>query len=55
MPDDSAKLFAWDLYETSNGRKVVREEIHAALRDKAALVALGQLMTRLEYGSDAAA
>lgn len=50
MPDDSSKRFTWSLYETSNGRKIVREEIHAALVDKAALVALGQLMARLEYG-----
>jgi putative component of toxin-antitoxin plasmid stabilization module len=50
VPDDSPQRFSWDLYETFGGRKVVREEIHAALPDKAALVALGQLMSRLEYG-----
>lgn len=50
MPGDWSKLFEWDLYVTSNGKKIVSEEIHAALKDKAALVALGQLMARLEYG-----
>lgn len=50
MPDVSSKRFTWSLYETWNGKKIVRAEIHAALVDKAALVALGQLMTRLEYG-----
>lgn len=50
MSGEPPKLFEWDLYVTSIGRKIVREEIHAGLADKAALVALGQLMARLEYG-----
>lgn len=49
MPD-APRLFEWEFYETSNGRKIVREEIRTALKDKAALVALGQLMSRLEHG-----
>jgi putative component of toxin-antitoxin plasmid stabilization module len=43
-------LFTWELYETPNGRTLVRDEITAVLNDKAGLVALGQLMSRLEYG-----
>lgn len=50
VPVDPSKLFSWSLYQTSSGRRVVSDEIHAALTDKASLVALGRLMTRLEYG-----
>jgi putative component of toxin-antitoxin plasmid stabilization module len=50
VPEDHAKIFSWELYETAGGRKLVREEIHAKLRDKAARVALAQLMWRIEHG-----
>lgn len=50
MPHELPKLFSWELYETLSGASPVRDEIRAVLNDKASLIALGQLMSRLEYG-----
>jgi len=47
MPSELPRLFTWELYETPKGRALVRDEIRAVLNDKAGLVALGQLMSRL--------
>lgn len=49
MPTDPPRPLVWELYESPNGKALVRDEFRATLADKASLVALGQLMTRLQY------